>query len=202
MSDETPSVSVEKITLASQSIADPAAGLNSDPANTVTVTDQNTPIEAKPPSMKQIKNMYKQRRYLGKVIVTMRHERQKKQNRVNRQLKELEKQIGTDDFEAIKVMVTTFHPEQKDEKGNVVQQAHNAVNHKALLTEAKNFLILRRERRMKNIENPDGTVTARTRKRTSGRSSDRKAHKIAYNHIIERGKKAVENKEEVSTIKV
>lgn len=194
MSDDTPTVPTEDSVnggMAEASQTPDSAGPN-----------MNTSLPPKPLSMRRKKAMDKQRERLGKLIVIMRRKQMQDQARLNRSLKELKKKIGTDDFEAIKAMVTTFHPEKKDEKGNVVQQAYNSVNYQALLVESKNFLVLRRERRMRDIVGEDGVTTPRTRRRTTGRSSDRKAHKSRYLYIIERGKKAVENKEEISTLKV
>ena len=204
MSDNDIPTTETPVTLASQS---PVETPDSVSQTVDTATDMNQPAPPKPLSMRKKKNIAKQQKKFGKLMATWRKAQMKRQGRVTRQLKDLSSKIGHDDFEALKAMVTTFYPEKKDDKGVVVQEAYNSVNYAALIVEAKNFLVLRRERRMsgyttENPETKEETYHPPTRKRSTGRTSDRKAHRNTYNYILERGKKAVENNEEISTLKV
>jgi hypothetical protein len=154
--------------------------------------NQNTPPPAPPLSMRAMKKMDKQRKMLMKLIKASRASQLKKQGALTRQLGVLRKAVGDSNFEAIKAIATTFYPEKKDDKGNVTQEAYNSVNYKALMAEARHLIVMQREKRIR-----EGT-----RRRSSGRSSDRKAHSLTYRYLIDRGNKAVENKEAVSTVKV
>lgn len=169
----------------------------------------NTPATPKPPSMRQIKAATKQQKKIGKYIRSMRKNQYKANGKISKELTALKAVIGYDDFEAIVAVATSFHPEKKDDTGKVTQEAYNQTNWQAVIAEAKNLLVLRREKRMKaNSDGLSGTKDengklVKTRKRTSGRSSHRKAHRAKYAFIVKRGKETLENQEPVvGTLKV
>jgi len=160
--------------------------------------DANKLPPAPEPSMKARKNMDKQQKKLMKYIMKMRKNQYKANGKVSKELNALKKIIGVEDYEAIVAVATTFHHEEKDKDGKVTKEAYNQTNWQAVIVEAKNLLVLRREKRMKGETLPDGTVVSPKRKRTTGRSSDRKAHKAKYAFIVKRGQEAIDKKEEVA----
>jgi len=93
-----------------------------------------------------------------------------KQVRVAREL------IGREDYKMLRDIFTVKTEEKKDEKGNVLSPARTDVNYYGLLLESKNVIAMQREQRIK----------AGKRKRSTGRSSDRRAHKSLLNFLLNR----------------
>ncbi len=100
--------------------------------------------------------------------------------KINNILVELEKQIGSQDFKMLKQVCMVDIPEQKNEQGEVVQAARQELNKQALITEARNLIVLQREERIKKG----------LRKRTTGRSSDRSAHRSKVKFLSARAEQA------------
>lgn len=85
-------------------------------------------------------------------------------------------QIGKADFKMLRDIFTVNTPEQKDDTGKVVQAASSQVNYEGLLKEALNVIAMQREGRME----------AGLRKRSTGRSSDRRAHRTLIKFLHDR----------------
>lgn len=101
-------------------------------------------------------------------------------NRINTELESLKHTIGSKDFNMLRDICTVTTPEQKNEAGEVTQKETKQVNKAALLKEARNLVVLKREERIKNKQ----------RKKTSGRASKRKSHKNSVKFLTERNKEA------------
>lgn len=110
--------------------------------------------------------------YIQRVV--KQHRRVNK--RINTELKSLEKTIGRKDFALLKDICTVNTPEQKNDKGEVVQEASKYVNKGALMREARNLIVLQREERIKKG----------LRKRSTGRSSKRASHSSMVKHLTQR----------------
>lgn len=100
----------------------------------------------------------------------------KSQAKMMKQVRVVREQIGRQDFKMLRDIFTQNTPEQKDEAGNVLQPASSQVNYQALLAESKHVIVMQREHR----------IQAGLRKRTTGRSSDRKSHKGTLNFLLAR----------------
>ena len=81
--------------------------------------------------------------------------------------------LGKEDYKTLRDICTIHTPEQKNEKGEVTAKAASFLNRKALLSEGRLILALKREQR----------ITAGQRKRSTGSSSARKAHRATINFI-------------------
>lgn len=104
----------------------------------------------------------------------------KKQEKLMKQVRVVKDQIGRKDFQMLRDLFTVQTPEQKDEAGKVIQPTSSYVNYEGLIAEAKNVIVMQREMRM----------VAGKRSRKSGRSSDRKSHKLAYAFLMDRNQEA------------
>jgi len=148
--------------------------------------DEAKPEEKKaaPLSKKVEKQRKAQEKQFKKMMDNFRANRVKANQTLKFRLDLLKRQLGKDDFNALKSICTVEVPEQKDADGKVIQEAKTVVNKQALLVEASHLLVLMREERMKKG----------LRKRTTGRSSDRKAHKSMLAFLTKRNKQsAAEN---------
>lgn len=132
---------------------------------------------------KQKRQQSAMRNYIQRVTKEYR----RVQKRLNTELRVLEGQIGKKDFAMLKDICTVHTPEQKNEQGEVTQAASSYVNKKALLVEARNLLVLKREDRMKQG----------LRKRSTGRSSRRTAHNSAVRYLTQRNAVAAKENSEV-----
>jgi hypothetical protein len=136
-----------------------------------TVPDSKTT----PPPMS--KRMKKKMQTQQKAMVEMFRRYQQKQAKDKSKLKQevatMRGYLGEEDFKALRDICTIHTPEQKNEQGEVTVKASSFVNNKALLREARLVLVLKREDRIKMGK----------RKRSTGRSSDRKAHQNTLNFI-------------------
>lgn len=112
--------------------------------------------------MKREKQQAGMKAYIQRIM--KQHQRVNKRIRI--ELEALEKTIGKKDFALLKDICTVNTPEQKNEKGEVVQEASKYVNKQALMREAKNLIVLQREERIKKG----------LRKRSTGRGSKRRNH--------------------------
>lgn len=160
-----------------------------DPKNSTELTDaakaelqadevkKDTP---KPLSKKVEKAKKKQERAFQTMITTYQAQNRRAVKRERDQLNLLKRQLGKEDFNALKSVCTVEVPEQKDETGAVIQEKKTVVNKRALLVEASHLLVLLREERIKKG----------TRKRTTGRHSDRVAHRSMMDFLTRRNKEA------------
>lgn len=102
--------------------------------------------------------------------------------RIKVEMKVLESTIGAEDFKMLKDICTNTIPEQKNEAGEVTQAAKRELNKHALMKEARNLIALQREERIK----------LGLRKRTTGRSSDRRRYKSEVAFLTQRNKEAAQ----------
>lgn len=109
-----------------------------------------------------------------------RHKRVNK--RITSELKVLKNIIGAKDFAMLQEICTVTTPEQKNEQGEVTQPERKDVNKQALMTEARNLIVLQREERIKKG----------LRKKTTGRTSKRSAHRSAVKYLTDRNKQAAQ----------
>jgi len=141
---------------------------------------------------KMAKMSKKSNKQIKKIMKMIQDNQRKNQVKMKEEIERMKISVGKENFNALKAICTIQIPEKKDEQGNVIQAAANQVNFQALEKEVKNLLVLQREKR----------ILEGKRKRSTGRSSDRKAHKARYKFLLNRNKETVENKEEASAVKV
>lgn len=104
----------------------------------------------------------------------------RKKRALQAELKALENTIGRPSYNALKDMVTVRQPEVKDESGNVVKKAVEQVNYRALLLEGRNLIAtLRKER-----------IASKSRKKTTGRGSDRNSHRAMVRFLNRRNEES------------
>jgi len=101
-------------------------------------------------------------------------------DQIQRQLDLIEKQVGSADFKMLKDICTNVTPAKLNEAGEIETPEKKEVNKAALIREGLNLIVLKREERIK----------AGLRKRSTGRSSDRKAHKSAVTFLNNRNEEA------------
>ena len=152
----------------------------------------NEPPPAPKPNRAERRLLVRQNKKIQSFVVGMQSRNKKSQDALKSKKALILNRIGNDEFEALKTICTIKTPEQKDDKGNIVQQAGEFVNWRAFVIEASNLIVLRRQAR----------ITAGTRKKTTGRGSNRTKQRHAVKHILERGQKAIQNNEPVSEVKV
>lgn len=108
-------------------------------------------------------------------------EPQKKKNaKLMKQVEVAKSQIGRKNFQMLRDLFTVPVNEQKDETGKIIQPASSYVNYEGLIAESKNVIVIQREER----------INSGKRKRSTGRSSDRKAHKGALSFLLNRNQEA------------
>jgi hypothetical protein len=148
----------------------------SEPEQTISVDELKAAEEqAKAPKISNAmrKKMRAQQKSFQQMYKNFEERREKDRLKLLKESKRMKDLIGREDYNALKDICTVHTPEQKDEKGEVTTKASSFVNHKALIEEAKLVLVLQREERIK----------AGLRKRSTGRSSDRQAHRSTMNFI-------------------
>lgn len=146
-------------------------------------TDSTAPVTAAPqPSKTQLKAFKKMQKQQNKAIAKMMERNAKTKEKLNKELKTLKRKVGNDSWKVLTDICTVNVPEQKNDEGVVIQEANTYVNKYALLVEAKNLLVMMRQSR----------IDKGLRKKTSGSSSQRRAHKSKYDFLMGRGKKAKE----------
>lgn len=118
------------------------------------------------------------KKYINSIMA--RHKRVNK--RITSELKVLKNIIGAKDFAMLQEICTVTTPEQKNEQGEVTQPERKDVNKQALMTEARNLIVLQREERIKKG----------LRKKTTGRTSKRSAHRSAVKYLTDRNKQAAQ----------
>jgi hypothetical protein len=99
---------------------------------------------------------------------------------IQRQLDLIEQQVGKADFNMLKDICTNITPAKLNEAGEIETPEKKEVNKAALIREGLNLIVLKREERIK----------AGLRKRSTGRSSDRKAHRSAVTFLNNRNEEA------------
>lgn len=129
---------------------------------------------------KQAINRRKQESGFKKYVENIMARHKRVNNRINTELSVLKNIIGAKDFAMLKEICTVTTPEQKNEQGEVTQAERKDVNKQALMVEARNLIVLQREERIKKG----------LRKKTTGRSSKRAAHRSAVKFLTERNKQA------------
>lgn len=134
--------------------------------------------EEKKISKTKEKKMARERQRLQVSFGKMVEKFSRKQQQTKVQMERLKERVGKKEFALLKTLATVATPEKKDEKGEVIQKATSHLNHELLFQEGQNLITILRESRMKSGK----------RKRTTGRSSKRKAHRSRLNAIIERNK--------------
>lgn len=144
------------------------------------VTPQAT--EQKQPSMKQLKAFKKMQKQQGKAIARMIERNKNTQAKLKKELDELKLKVGKDSWKVLVDICTVVTPEQKNDEGVVTQEAKTEVNKYALLVEAKNLLVMMRQSR----------IDKGLRKKTTGNTNQRRAHKSKYEFLMGRGQKAKE----------
>jgi len=126
---------------------------------------------------KKITAQERQKKAQRKMFETYFLEPQKKRHeKLMKRVGVVREQIGRADFKMLRDIFTVNTPEQKDETGKVIQAASSRVNYEGLLLEAANVIAMQRE----------GRIEAGLRKRTTGRSSDRKAHRSLIKFLHDR----------------
>lgn len=148
---------------------------NAEPADPTTGEASKQP-EVPKLTKRQRKQMKEQQAKFAKMFQGYEERRAKAEKKLKEESLRMKDLIGRTDYNVLKDICTIHTPEQKDEKGEVTAEASSFVNHKALIEEAKLLLVLKREERIK----------LGTRKRSTGRSSDRKAHGGLVNFINQR----------------
>lgn len=183
--DSDTTVSETKSDQIEKGMADP-----SDGPSTAASSNQDPP--APKPNRAERRRMKRQGKSIRTFINQMHKNQAKQKHKFNVAANAVMQQLGYEEFDALVAICTVKQPETKDDKGNVTKKASEFVNWKALFAEAKNMVVLRREQRILRGE----------RKRSTGRSSDRKRHKTSLKFIKERGDAAIKNKEPYSEVKV
>lgn len=126
---------------------------------------------------KQIKAQTRQRKAQRTMFEEYFLKPQKKQERkLMNEVRRMRDEIGRKDFQMLRDIFTVTVPEKKDEHGKVLEAETKQVNWYGLILEARNVIVVQREQRIK----------AGLRKRTTGRSSDRKSHKAAIGFLLKR----------------
>lgn len=125
---------------------------------------------------KQLKAIQVQRGYFQKMIGQWRRNDDKAKKRLLSQVRAASKTLGAQNFSMLKDLYTQVVPEQKDDKGEVIQPATTTVNYQGLLVEARHAIVIEREARIK----------AGKRKKTTGRSSSRRDHRNTFNFLTRR----------------
>jgi hypothetical protein len=173
---ETKGVKMEEVTNTTETVE----------AKTVTaeVVDTAPSQEAVVPTQtrKQKKAMRKYSQYMKKMMAAHASEQERRQRKLMTEISKLKSALGKDDFEALKSICTIHQKEVIGPDGSVMQKASSTVNYQALLVEGRQALAINREQR----------ILAGKRKRSTGRSSDRKAHKGLIDFLNKRAEKTLE----------
>lgn len=151
--------------------------------------------EVKPapkPNRAERRSMKKQSKRMQGFIKKLQDHNKKNRDKFNQTLAQLKSRLGVDEFNALQAICTIKQAEQKDAEGKVISEAQEFVNWRAFLAEAKNLLVLRKQAR----------IAAGKRKKTTGRSSDRKKHRSSLKFLEERAKATIAANEPHSTVKV
>lgn len=136
----------------------------------------------------QRKKMRKQQQEFTEMFKRYNERRARDQKRLRAESDRMRVLLGKEDYTNLRDICTVHTPEQKNEAGEVTAKATSFVNHRALVTEAKLVLALKREER----------IVSGKRKRTTGRGSDRAAH-IATVKFIDNRNKVTMEKEPLKT---
>lgn len=91
----------------------------------------------------------------------------------NKELSLLRTLLGSETFKYLKNVCTIKTEEEKDSNGNITKPASTRIDIEKLLSEGRYYVALNREER----------INKGLRKRTTGRSSDRKAHRDVINYL-------------------
>lgn len=127
---------------------------------------------------KQIDYVLKQQGKFQKMLVQYQETAKKGQSCVMSQVKVAASVLGNETFKMLKNIFRVEVPEEKDENGVVIRKATSYINYKPLLNEARLAIVLQRDSRIKSGK----------RKRTTGRSSDRRIHSTTLGFIYRRNK--------------
>ena len=163
-------------TPAVQEIIDALAPESTTPEAVSTVDAPSSDSEAPKKSKRKEKAFKAQQQAVNKMFKRYEESQAKAQKQLNAKVRRLRNELGKEDFEVLKDICTIRTPEQKNDKGEVTQEASSVVNFRALFIEGRFALTLNREAR----------ILAGKRKRTTGRGSDRIAHKNLVNYINSR----------------
>jgi hypothetical protein len=153
--------------------------------NATTAVSTTTPLTNTAPSgmsKRQLNRMRKNQKSQKRAIEVAMANYAGSLRRIENELKALETTIGIEDFKMLKEICTVVTPEVKNEQGEVTQAASKRLNKEALIVEAKNLIVLKRESR----------IEAGIRSRSSGRGSSRKAHSSSLKFILARNQTAAQ----------
>ena len=150
---------------------DPNATTATVPAvpTTANATEIATPVLSK----KQRNSIGLQQKQLKELYAKINAQQAKNRRKVRTEVARIAAALGPDDFKNLKEICTYQVPEQKGPDGAIVQKAESRVNFRALIIEGRQAIVLNREAR----------IVAGLRKRSTGRSSDRKAHRSTLNFV-------------------
>lgn len=149
------------------------------PVDSTASPNLNVPEAPKPPTKRMLKNAKKAGKQYTKLFARFKATQELKKGALKERLFKLKQQLGKEEFKLLKSLSTAEIPEQKNEAGEVTKPKSFHVNYDMMFAEAKNLNVLMRERRM----------VAGERKRTTGSSSKRKAHKSRLAAVLARNKR-------------
>jgi hypothetical protein len=152
------------------------------PSDSTASPNLNTPEAPKPPTKRMLKMAKKQGKQYKKLFARFQKTQEAKKEALAERLFKLKQQIGKEEFKLLKSLSTAEIPEVKNEAGEVTRPKSFHVNYDMMFAEAKNLTVLMRQRRLESGE----------RKRTTGRSSKRKAHKSRLAAVVARNKRLEE----------
>ncbi len=129
---------------------------------------ETTPEEEKKVKLSgtQLRKQKKQMRNQMRMMARWKSTQAKKNRLLRGDLKRAKFLVGKDAYNDLREICTIPIPEQKDKDGKVTEEASSYVNKYALINELRNLIVLKREDR----------IQAGKRKRSTGRSSQRKTH--------------------------
>lgn len=125
---------------------------------------------------KGLKMFKRQRNQFQKMLNKWRSQDSKRQGTLLNATAAARREIGEKNFAMLKDLYTINVPEQKDETGNVTQQAQTVVNYPGLVRESKHVVAMERESR----------ILAGKRSRRSGSSNTRRVHKSTMDFLLKR----------------
>lgn len=148
---------------------------SSSASSVSTAVSNVTPSEKKLSKTQEKKNR-RQNKSFTKRFIDMLQKNNEQRIKLENKIERLRMALGKEEFAALKTIATVPVPEQKNDKGEITQEATTTINYGLLFYEGQNVLAIMKE----------GRIKAGTRKRTTGRSSRRKAHRARLKFINER----------------
>jgi hypothetical protein len=124
-------------------------------------------------SNKQKKSIANQEVQMKRMMTRVRTQQGRQRRKLKVAVANIKKALGKEDFALLKEICTRQIPEQKGPDGAIIQKAKSVVNYHALVSEGRQALVLNRQAR----------IESGTRKKMTGRSSQRKTHKNSVNYI-------------------